>query len=687
VSTVGDAYFGALFPGDGLGADAVDRCARAAVFASSILNFARGLELRVGVHIGDVVGGFVGVAPPKFDLFGAAVEHAKEMEGTGEGGRVHLSHAVLKAAGDGVTPAEWTETALGMLARSWDDTRQEGPFAVPSKGEGGDAVAAVNIEEHAHTIVASLCKLSGNYIDDGEAPQNDDDDDDSEDGEAAALADATERLNYDFSVVFLKFERASVERGFIKAVRRSGLSLATTKFLIIMDFFFFLVHLNLGCFHTAQDRLATTYIAAVLVGLTGYVYWVGTDHRLHYPITTVAFFSTYVASALLLQSDCNAVYDQQFYVGLITMNYLMIAMLAPQFCLTTRLMLRVAVLWGLMVLAYVFFAIRRATIGDEALTWAPIVFVMAVAFTFVSYFADFSLRSSHASTLKLRRLQKKARGKEAAMAAAAMGIMLPGFVTDRIVAAAKQAHRGGSESASTSDGPSGDSRSVMTSTSVVSSNASDDGAASVNFDSSGAVWTYPSVCVMFVDFTVVAADGDGDGDGASGVVRTTIADIEDVVHEHGVLKVKTIGSTMLCLLGIDDALTAEERVCAMVLTARAVQRHVFAPLAQTAVTLRFTVGIHCGPCFGAVIGTDGFIFDIFGDTVNMASRMMSTAAGRTIQLSDGAERALPAGRSSLRFATDKRADVSVKGKGVVTAHVVTDTANYSPPTSPTKEST
>jgi class 3 adenylate cyclase len=274
------------------------------------------------------------------------------------------------------------------------------------------------------------------------------------------------------------------------------------------------------------------------------------------------------------------------------------------------------------------------------------------------------------------------------MAAAAMGIMLPTFVTDRIVAAAKAAQPG---SDTASDSHSTHSRSSVNSSTEASfaSTATGGGHAAVDFGNTSAVWTYPNVCVMFIDFSVDTTGGDLDA--AYGVIRRTIADVEDAVSKQGVLKVKTAGTTMLCMLGTDDALSIEERITTMVAAARAVHRNVFAPLAggrdlqssqrdAMIFTLRSQIGIHCGPAFGAVIGSDGFIFDIFGDTVNMASRMMSTAAPGTIQLSDSAERARPLDRSLLRFDTVERPDVAIKGGGLVDTHIVIDAADsgYSP---------
>ena len=79
IATVGDSYCGAVFATADL--TATERCVSAMQFACSTLGFAGpGLQLRVGVHIGDIVGVFVGCAPPKFDVFGEGIELAREMD-------------------------------------------------------------------------------------------------------------------------------------------------------------------------------------------------------------------------------------------------------------------------------------------------------------------------------------------------------------------------------------------------------------------------------------------------------------------------------------------------------------------------------------------------------------------------------------------------------------------------------
>lgn len=70
------------------------------------------------------------------------------------------------------------------------------------------------------------------------------------------------------------------------------------------------------------------------------------------------------------------------------------------------------------------------------------------------------------------------------------------------------------------------------------------------------------------------------------------------------------------------------------------------------------IGIHCGPVVAGVIGTRKFIYDVWGDTVNMASPMESLGVPGRVQVTGAM-----ADRLAGSFDLEARGPIEVKGKG------------------------
>src|SRR5207344_68226 len=79
----------------------------------------------------------------------------------------------------------------------------------------------------------------------------------------------------------------------------------------------------------------------------------------------------------------------------------------------------------------------------------------------------------------------------------------------------------------------------------------------------------------------------------------------------------------------------------------------------------FRIGIHCGPIVAGVIGTRKFIYDVWGDTVNLASRMESLGVPGRVQVSQAVME-----RLAGMFAAESRGLIDVKGKGLTPAYLL-----------------
>lgn len=140
---------------------------------------------------------------------------------------------------------------------------------------------------------------------------------------------------------------------------------------------------------------------------------------------------------------------------------------------------------------------------------------------------------------------------------------------------------------------------------------------------------------------------------------------DELVDEHGLEKIKTIGDGYMAAAGIptprpDHAEAAARAALAM--------RETLASL-PTAAGLSLRVGIDSGPAVAGVIGRSKLGYDLWGDTVNTANRMESHAPPGAIQVTERTRR-----RLGDRFLLESRPHVAVKGKGEMTTYLLVSSA-------------
>ncbi len=132
--------------------------------------------------------------------------------------------------------------------------------------------------------------------------------------------------------------------------------------------------------------------------------------------------------------------------------------------------------------------------------------------------------------------------------------------------------------------------------------------------------------------------------------------VDELVDRHELEKVKTIGDAYMVVGGIPVRLEDHvERVAEMALELTARVEQIQAGRDQH-VSLR--VGMHCGPAVAGVIGVKKFIYDVWGDTVNVASRMESLGVPGRIHVSPAVYE-----RLAHRYLFEPRGLIDVKGKG------------------------
>lgn len=202
--------------------------------------------------------------------------------------------------------------------------------------------------------------------------------------------------------------------------------------------------------------------------------------------------------------------------------------------------------------------------------------------------------------------------------------------------------------------------------------------------------SYDCVCVMFAsvpDFKVFYTECDVNKEGLEclRLLNEIIADFDELLLKpkfSGVEKIKTIGSTYMAAAGLSVTPGQEnnqdkerqhahigimvEYGIALMSKLDGINRHSFN-------NFRLRIGINHGPVIAGVIGARKPQYDIWGNTVNVASRMESTGELGKIQVTEETSRIL----QDLGYSCECRGLINVKGKGELrTYFVCTETAKF-----------
>lgn len=169
----------------------------------------------------------------------------------------------------------------------------------------------------------------------------------------------------------------------------------------------------------------------------------------------------------------------------------------------------------------------------------------------------------------------------------------------------------------------------------------------------------PNVAIVFADitdFTPLSARLDPRD--VVGLLNTVFTRFDALADMHRMEKIKTIGDAYMVAAGMPNPVgDPAHRAADMALDMLAVAQS-SAGLLPEGVTIR--VGLHVGPVVAGVIGNRKLFYDVWGETVNTASRMESHSAPGRILVT-------PAAHAQLRddFTFVKRGEIDVKGIGIV----------------------
>lgn len=175
---------------------------------------------------------------------------------------------------------------------------------------------------------------------------------------------------------------------------------------------------------------------------------------------------------------------------------------------------------------------------------------------------------------------------------------------------------------------------------------------------------FPNVSVLFADmvgFTAMSRTMK-----ASDLVKV-LSDLfsrfDLITEKHGLEKIKTIGDCYMLAGGVpepsdDHAHAAIDAALDMCLALEEIRE-------RTGGALRMRIGVHSGPIVAGVIGLRKFTYDLWGDTVNVASRMESTGEPGRIHVS-----VHTADLIRSQFKLESRGCIEVKILGAVETYFV-----------------
>jgi len=173
----------------------------------------------------------------------------------------------------------------------------------------------------------------------------------------------------------------------------------------------------------------------------------------------------------------------------------------------------------------------------------------------------------------------------------------------------------------------------------------------------------------FDQVTILFADIVGFTRMSSGISATDLVNLlneifsefDELAQVHGVEKIKTIGDSYMVVSGIPKPRADHAEAIAQM--ALDMQRAIPKFQQPNGQPLQLRIGMSTGPVVAGVIGMAKFIYDLWGDAVNVASRMESMGIPGKIQVTEATYKKL-----KHRYLFEKRGEIQVKGKGMMTTY-------------------
>lgn len=167
--------------------------------------------------------------------------------------------------------------------------------------------------------------------------------------------------------------------------------------------------------------------------------------------------------------------------------------------------------------------------------------------------------------------------------------------------------------------------------------------------------------VDIVGFTEMAANAPADK--VVAVLNRVFSAFDTVCQFHGVEKIKTMGDAYMFASGVPTS--RDDHIEAAVQAGLDMLEIVSRSLTREGMKIKIRIGIASGPVIAGVIGTTKFFYDVWGDTVNLASRLESQGVIGRIQVNTAVYEKL---KDRLEF--EALGPIDLKGKGGIHSFLV-----------------
>ncbi len=141
-------------------------------------------------------------------------------------------------------------------------------------------------------------------------------------------------------------------------------------------------------------------------------------------------------------------------------------------------------------------------------------------------------------------------------------------------------------------------------------------------------------------------------------LNALFTEFDRIARELGIEKIKTVGDAYMAVAGLPEP-CADHALRTATMALRMVRA------AEPVVGLQVRIGLHTGPVVAGIIGTHKFAYDVWGDAVNLASRMEAQGLPGEIQVSHETF-----ARVRDHFVLEPRGDVDIKGKGPMPTYLL-----------------